>query len=113
RMTVVAQFAAALTPQITRLYLTGGLVSFHSLAETENYGHAFSNFVPGLVNSTDLPDVTAQMGQRKVTLAGLIDGAGRRLDSSTVRKAYEKVRNLDVVDQPSWTAETLARFATS
>ena len=113
RLTVVAQFAAALNPQITRLYLTGGLVSFHSVAETENYGHAFSNFLPGILNATDLPEVTAQMGARKVTLAGLIDGAGRRLDSATIRKVFEKVRNLDVVDQPSWTAETLARIATS
>ena len=113
RLTVVAQFAAALTPQISRLYLAGGLVSFHSVLETENYGHAFSNFVPNILNSTDLPEVTAQMGTRKVTLGGLIDGAGRRLDSGAVRKAYEKVRNLDVIDQPSWTAEALARNATS
>ena len=68
--------------------------------------------MPGLLNATDLPEVTAQMGLRKVTLAGMIDGGGRRLDSGTVRKAYEKVRHLDVLDQPSWTAETLARFAT-
>ena len=113
RLTVVAQFAAALTPQISRLYLAGGLVSFHSVVETENYGHAFSNFVPNILNSTDLPEVTAQMGMRKVTLGGLIDGAGRRLDNGVVRKAYEKVRNLDVVDQPSWTAEAIARIATT
>ncbi len=113
RLTVVAQFAAALTPQISRIYLAGGLVSFHSVVETENYGHAFSNFIPNILNSTDLPDVTAHMGMRKVTLGGLIDGAGRRLDSGSVRKAYEKVRNLDVVDQPTWTAEALARIATS
>jgi len=34
-MTVPAAFAAALSPQVDSLYLSGGLISFRSLVDTE------------------------------------------------------------------------------
>jgi hypothetical protein len=55
KLTVPAQCASALTANINRLFVAGGLTSFRSIVETENYGHAFANFVPGLLEHTDLP----------------------------------------------------------
>lgn len=113
RLTVPAQCAAALTPGISRLFIAGGLTSFRSVVETENYGHAFANFVPGLLEHTDLPEITAQSQARKVILAGMLDGAGRRLPVEEVRMIYEKTRGLEVLDQATWNAESLARAATA
>jgi len=111
KLTVPAQCAAALTANIARLFIAGGLTSFRSIVETENYGHAFSNFVPGILDHTDLPEITAQSQARKVILAGMLDGAGRRLPADEVRKLYERTRNLEVLDQATWNADSLSRAA--
>ncbi|MBL8241425.1 MAG: acetylxylan esterase [Bryobacterales bacterium] len=113
RLSVPAQCAAALSPAISRLLVAGGLTSFRSVVETENYGHAFANFVPGILEHTDLPEITAQSQARKVILAGMLDGAGRRLPAEEVRRIYERTRGLEVLDQATWTAESLARAATA
>ena len=112
KLTVPAQCASALTANINRLFVAGGLTSFRSIVETENYGHAFANFVPGLLEHTDLPEITSQSQVRKVMLAGMLDGAGRRLPGDEVRKIYEKTRNVEVFDQATWTIESLTKAAT-
>jgi hypothetical protein len=60
------EFAAALEPGITELYLAGGLESFRSVVETEDYDHPFANFVPRLLEYTDLPEVAAALAPRRV-----------------------------------------------
>jgi hypothetical protein len=111
RLTVPAQCAAALSPQVTRLFASGGLISFRSVVDVENYGHPFANFIPGWLDHTDLPDITAQSQARHVTLAGMLDGGGRRLSGEEVKKTYEKTRSLSVLEQAVWNAEALARAA--
>lgn len=111
RMTVAAQCTAALSPAVQRLFLSGGLVSFRSVAETENYGHTFANFLPGLLEHTDLPEITAQA--RRVTMAGMIDGAGRRLPVDEVKRIYEKTRGVEVLESASWNLDTFTRLASS
>ncbi|OYW13273.1 MAG: hypothetical protein B7X34_00535, partial [Acidobacteriia bacterium 12-62-4] len=111
QFTVVAQCAAAISPEINRIYLSGGLATFESVAATEIYNHAFANFVPGFLNSIDLPEVTAFMEDRRVTLAGMVDGAARPLDAVAVRRAYKAIRNLEVLPGAGWTAEAIAKFA--
>jgi len=113
KLTVPAQFASALTANINRVLVTGGLSSFRSVVEIENYGHAFVNFLPGMLEHTDLPEVAAQSQARKVIMAGMIDGAGRRLPADEVRKLYERTRNLEVLDQAAWSVETFVRAATA
>ena len=112
KLTVPAQCASALTPNINRLYIAGGLTSFRSIVETENYGHAFANFIPGLLEHTDLPEITAQSQARKIVLAGMLDGAGRRLPGDEVRKIYERTRNIEVFDQATWNLDALSKAAT-
>jgi dienelactone hydrolase len=115
KMTVPALFAAALNPDIQGLYLAGGLVSFQNLVETEIYKHPFANFVPGLLNHTDLPEVAASISPRKVVLAGAIDAEGRTMEDPSVRTIYSKAAsagNLSAV-KFGWSAEVLLSLLAS
>jgi dienelactone hydrolase len=107
KMTVPALFAGALDPKIDRLYLAGGLVSFQSILETENYSHPFGNFVPNLLKHTDLPELVASIAPRKVGLAGAVGANGKPLDLEAVRKIYEKAPNVQVVAGSRWDAAAL------
>lgn len=115
-LTPAAQFAAALDPSIDRLYLSGGLVSFRNVMETEEYlggGYArsqtdlFGSFVPRLLLHTDLPDVTASLAPRRVVIAGAINAAGKRLDAAEVRRIYSSASHVEVRPETEWTASAL------
>jgi len=99
-----ALFAAALSPSIDALYLAGGLVSFRNLVDTESYSHPFGNFVPRLLNHTDLPEVAARLAPRRVVLAGAVDGAGKRMAAAEVRAVYAQAANVEVRPDPGWRA---------
>jgi hypothetical protein len=105
-MTVPALFAAALDPKIDRLYLSGGLVSFQNLVESEQYNQTFANFVPRLLLHTDLPAVAASMAPRPLTLAGPVNASGRALAADAVRKMYDSA-NVTLAPQATWNLETL------
>ncbi|MBI4875216.1 MAG: acetylxylan esterase [Acidobacteria bacterium] len=106
-LTVPALFAAALEPAIGTLYLSGGLVSFRNLAGTEDYRHPFGNFVPRLLNHTDLPELAARLTPRRVVLAGAVDAAGRRMEASALRAVHSAASNVEVRAEQSWSAEDL------
>ncbi|MGH9665774.1 MAG: hypothetical protein ACRD9L_15215, partial [Bryobacteraceae bacterium] len=99
---VPALFTAALEPEIDRLYLAGGLVSFQSIVDTENYNHPFGNFVPNLLLHTDLPELAASMAPRRVVLAGAVDGASQRMEPENVRKQYAGATNVEVLSDARW-----------
>jgi hypothetical protein len=106
-LTVPAQFAAALEPAIDSLYLAGGLISFRSIVETEVYKYPFGNFVPNLLAHTDLPELTASLAPRRVTLAGAVDAAGNRLSADAVRAAFPSASNVRVVLDPAWSPSAI------
>ena len=101
-LTVPALFAAALEPAIDSLYLADGLISFRSIVETEVYKYPFGNFVPNLLAHTDLPELTASLAPRRVTLAGAVDGAGNRLAVEAVRAEFSSASNIRVLPEPAW-----------
>jgi dienelactone hydrolase len=103
-MTVPAQFAAALETAIDGLYLAGGLVSFKSIVDTEDYKYPFGNFVPNLLASTDLPELTASLAPRRVTLAGTIGGDGNRMAVEAVRTEFASASNVRVLAGADWSA---------
>jgi hypothetical protein len=116
KLTVPALFAAAIHPEIRGLYLAGGLASFDNLVQTEVPAYSFANYVPGLLNHTDLPDLTASLAPRKVTLAGTIDASGRRMDLAEVRNLYAPaVRAGNVVLTPdrAWSAKSLIAYVST
>ena len=109
KMTVPALFAAALEREIEALYLSAGLVSFRSVVETEEYRHPFANFVPDLLLHTDLPQVAKKLSPRKMTLAGTVDGGGKRMSTESVRRVYGKAAHIKILDSPAWTAQDLIK----
>ena len=106
-MTVPALFAAVLEPAIGSLYLADGLVSFRSIVETELYRYPLGNFVPRLLAHTDLPELTASLAPRGVTLAGMIDATGKRLPVETVLAEYASAPKLRVLPLPLWTPSAI------
>jgi dienelactone hydrolase len=108
RMTVPALIAAALEPRIAGVYLAGGLASFGSVVETENYNAPFANFVRGFVNHTDLPGIAREVVSRKIILAGTVDGAGRKMPVSEVRKLYPDTGSVQIEAEASWDARRLS-----
>jgi len=107
KMTVPAIFAAALDTNIRELYLAGGLVSFRSIVESENYDHSFANFVPGMLRHTDLPDAVQSLAPRPVTLAGSVDAGDSTMASAAVRQIYSG-GHVTVRDKGDWNIDALS-----
>src|SRR5262249_7090657 len=59
--TLIAQFAAAIEPAIDSLYLAGGLTSYQRIVDSETYSYPLGNFVPNLLQHTDLPGLAKAM----------------------------------------------------
>jgi dienelactone hydrolase len=97
--TVPMQFAATLDSDFAALYLSGGLLSFRNIVETEDYTHPFANFVPGILHHTDLTELP---GPKRVVLAGVVDSAGNAVPVESVRTAYSKAANVEVVVEARW-----------
>src|SRR6516164_3098982 len=105
--TVPAQCAAALDQSVDVLYLAGGLSSFRSIAETENYAYPFSNFVPHWLEHTDLPELARSMDPTRLVLAGAVDAAGRKRSPEEVRQEYSNAPNVQVLPDPQWSAQSI------
>ena len=105
-----ALFAAALDKRIDGLYLSGGLTSFREVVDSELYKQSFANFVPGLLNHTDLPEVAASIAPRRIVLAGAVNAKDETADVATVRQIYAG-GNLSIEPKAKWTVERLVSFA--
>lgn len=106
RLTVPALFAFATSSQISSLYLAGGLVSYRSVLETENYRQPLANFAWDLFRLTDLPKLAAQASPRRVHLAGAVDAANKPLDAASVQEAYPS-KNVTISAEPNWDENAL------
>jgi hypothetical protein len=110
KMTVPALMAAASDSRVKALYLAGGLASFRSVIEQESYNAAFANFLPSALQYADLPAVAKSIAPRKIILAGTVDGAGRKMPVSEVRKLYPDTGHIEVVEDALWDADRIASF---
>jgi hypothetical protein len=108
KMTVPAQLAAALDSNYSILYLSGGLVSFRNIVETEYYNHPFANFLPGILQHTDLPELP---GPKRMLLAGMVNAAGQKLSPEAVRTVWSNATHVEVAAEASWDAATLGALA--
>jgi hypothetical protein len=116
KLTVPALFAAALEREIKGVYLAGGLVSFQNLVETEFYSHSFANFVPGLLNHTDLPEVAASLAPRRITLAGPVNAMGKTMEIDAARAIYRSAHDigaLSIYGTANWSAGHLISYVES
>jgi dienelactone hydrolase len=108
RMTAPALFAAALDGAIDSLYLSGGLVSYRSVVDAEEYTAPLASFVPRILLHTDLPEIAASMVPRRVVLAGAVDAAGHTLPAAEVRALYGAA-NVEVRARAQWDEAALER----
>jgi pimeloyl-ACP methyl ester carboxylesterase len=115
-LTVPALFAAALEPSVKGLYLAGGLGSFENLIQTEVPEYPFANYVPELLNHTDLPEIAASIAPRKILLAGAIDAEGNTMDTTAVLRVYSaaaRAGSLTAAPSADWSAKTLLSYISS
>jgi dienelactone hydrolase len=106
RLTVPALFAFAASPLADSLYLEGGLISYRSVLETEQYRQPLSNFAYDIARIVDLPQLAAEAAPRQIRLAGMVDAAGKRMSTSSVKAAYS-AGNVVVSADASWDNPTL------
>jgi Acetyl xylan esterase (AXE1) len=109
QLTIPALCAAFLSPNVAGLYLTEHLISWRSLVETETYHHPFANFVPDVLRSTDLAAIAAALAPRKITIAGILDGAGHGVPALEARRIYSG-SNIEVREDAAWSADALLQF---
>ena len=110
RLTVPAICAAALDRSIDETYLAGGLVSFQSVMDSEQYSTPFANFCPSILLHTDLPKIISSLAPNKITLAGTVDAIGKTMDVATVRQVYADAAakgHLKVSADADWTFRDL------
>jgi dienelactone hydrolase len=101
RMTVPALCAAALDRAIDELYLSGGLSSFRSVVDADDYTTPLASFIPGILRHTDLPEIAASIAPRKIVLAGTVDAHGHALRAEAVRELYRS-SNVEVRERGGW-----------
>jgi dienelactone hydrolase len=106
-MTVPALCTGQLNPGINRLLLSGHLVSWRNIVETEMYTTPFANFVPGVLGHTDLPEIAAAIAPREIVLMGTVDAEGKTLTEERVRENYAS-QNVKIREGSVWTKETFA-----
>ncbi len=110
QMTIPALFAAALDPKFQRIYLAGGLTSYQSILDIEDYTHTFADFVPNLLAHTDLPGVVAQLAPRRVVIAGAVDAKGGLYPIERMREMYRAKEHVELRQKADWTMAALAGF---
>jgi cephalosporin-C deacetylase-like acetyl esterase len=119
-LTTPALVAASLDKSIDGLYLSGGLVSFADVLNTEEYlggsyvrsqTDLFGSFIPCLLLHTDLPEITASIAPRRVFLAGVTDAAGKPVDAAALRSVYASARNVEFIPNAAWEASALRTAA--
>jgi hypothetical protein len=93
-----------------RSFLTGHLLSWRNITETENYTHSLANFVPDILRHTDLPQLAAACAPRRIVLAGAVDAAGTDLPLERVRHDYDSP-NIQIEENATWNFEALSRFS--
>ncbi|HEY1212427.1 MAG TPA: hypothetical protein VGE93_02235, partial [Bryobacteraceae bacterium] len=107
RLTVPALFAFAVNQDLGSLYLAGGLTSFKSVLETEQYAQPLANFAWDLFRFTDLPELAAQSAPRLIHVAGAVDGGNRRVNLAEIKPVYTS-GNVRFSSEPKWDATSLA-----
>lgn len=100
-LTVPALCAAVLDRGVRRLYLYGHLASWRSVTEYEEYIVPFSNFVPNVLEETDLPYLAAALAPRTVRISGCLDARGQNMAHEQVRSLYRS-SNVEIAGRTAW-----------
>jgi pimeloyl-ACP methyl ester carboxylesterase len=82
-------YAAALDERIQSAAVNGALLSYAAITESELYTHRFSAFVPGVLQTFDLPEVAALIAPRRLLLLNVVDQLHRRVEPEEVHRVYQ------------------------
>ena len=85
---LAALMAAVLDNRARSILLTGTLVSYMSIVESENYSLPLQWFLPGILRHCDIPDLSAALYPRPVWIQNAIDAPGNLLPETEVRQYY-------------------------
>ena len=97
---VVALYAAALEPKISRVILDQSLLSYMEIIRATQYPETVSDLiVPGALLDFDLPDLADLAGAGRVVLANPLSAAGTPVPLAAATAAFGK--NTRVVVEPS------------
>ena len=109
---VIALYAAALDPQVTRVAVRQTVVDYRSLATAERYTYPFGVYAYGLLREFDLPDVTRAIAPRPVLLANLTTPRGEPAGQAAIDR-YKDVPNatLRVLDPNDDPVQVFAEWA--
>jgi dienelactone hydrolase len=86
---LLALYAAALDERIRAAAVTGGLLSYAAILESELFTHRIGVFVPGVLRHFDLPDVAGLVAPRGLLLLNAVDQLHRRVEPGEVQRVYQ------------------------
>jgi hypothetical protein len=93
-MAPVLLHAASFDPAISRIALVEPYSSYRCIVMNRSYNPVFTgSTVPGSLESYDLPDLSASLAPRKLTMIGITDCLGNAADSASLEKDLVVIRN--------------------
>jgi len=92
-MAPVLVHAAAFSPAISRIALVEPFSSYRSIVMNRFYKSEYiHSTVPGALRAYDLPALAATLAPRKLMMAGITDGNGKKMDEDAVARELEMVK---------------------
>ncbi|MFW6107475.1 MAG: acetylxylan esterase [bacterium] len=89
---LLALFAAALDERIATAVCCRALLSYRVVATHEYHDYHPRSFVPGILETCDLPHVAAAVAPRRLVLAGPVDHMRRRVEREAAEEVYAPAR---------------------
>ncbi len=88
---LIALFAAAAEPAISRVAIEGAPPSYSMIAHAELYNTPASLLVPGMLEDFDLPDVLASIAPRRVFVANPVDAMSRNISRNEAERELKRI----------------------
>lgn len=94
-MSPILLHAASFDPTITRIALVEPYSSYKSIAMNRYYSPGFvHSLVPGALPAYDLPDLASTLAPRKLMMAGITDGNGKKCDLKSIREDIDFIKKV-------------------
>ncbi len=87
-------FAAALDARIQAAVCEQGLLSYRTLTGTDRYTHGADIFIPSILKHFDLPQVSAAIVPRRLSVVAPVDAMKRPVEEAAAERAYEWTRQV-------------------
>ncbi len=84
----IALHAAALHPRITQVTIDRSLISWSNVVRTPVSYNQLTNVVPNALTTYDLPDLSATLAPRALTVRNAMDAAGKPVSQAALDEAY-------------------------